>query len=141
MMSIDEAQKIRLLKFLKLIGIIAVSGFLYYLFMCIFDTGIPCPIHYITGMYCPGCGISRMFLALIQGDVKAAVSYNMLIMFILPFFVVFAVCKSFMYIKKGIITFNRVDITISIILFLFTIVFCFLRNTEKFYFLVPDNML
>ena len=29
---------------------------------------LPCPIKYVTGYDCPGCGFQRSFLALLKGD-------------------------------------------------------------------------
>ena len=36
----------------------------------------PCPLLALTGLYCPACGISRMFRALLRLDVPAAWRYN-----------------------------------------------------------------
>jgi hypothetical protein len=38
----------------------------------------PCPFHAITGWWCPLCGLTRSAHALLNGDVAAALSYNML---------------------------------------------------------------
>ncbi len=38
-----------------------------------------CPIHAVTGLYCPGCGGQRWFSALLQGDFNAAWHYNQLL--------------------------------------------------------------
>ena len=37
---------------------------------------LPCPILALTGIPCPGCGMTRAYLSLLQGDVAAAFSYN-----------------------------------------------------------------
>lgn len=44
-----------------------------------------CPFHVITGMACPGCGMTRAFLALGQFNLKQAVAFNP---FSLPLFIV-----------------------------------------------------
>lgn len=41
-----------------------------------------CPLYALTGLACPGCGLTRGFHALFHGDVLAALDYNAL----LPFF-------------------------------------------------------
>ena len=33
---------------------------------------IPCIVYQLTGLQCPGCGISRMLLAMLHGDFRAA---------------------------------------------------------------------
>ncbi|MGI8469126.1 MAG: DUF2752 domain-containing protein [Pyrinomonadaceae bacterium] len=38
-----------------------------------------CPFHALTGMNCPGCGLTRGFHALFQGDVLGALHYNLLL--------------------------------------------------------------
>lgn len=38
----------------------------------------PCPTYTIFGIYCPGCGVSRMLYSLAHLDFSAAVHYNAL---------------------------------------------------------------
>ncbi len=37
-----------------------------------------CPFHYITGLKCPGCGMTRAFLALGEFNFSAAFNFNVL---------------------------------------------------------------
>ena len=39
---------------------------------------LPCPIHAVTGLWCPGCGATRAFGALVHGDIVSALSSNAL---------------------------------------------------------------
>lgn len=41
---------------------------------------IGCPIHGITGGWCPGCGSSRAADLLLHGDVLSSLSYNLLVL-------------------------------------------------------------
>ena len=43
-----------------------------------------CPIKALTGLNCPGCGITRMFVALFHGDIYQAFRYNPLVFIELP---------------------------------------------------------
>jgi hypothetical protein len=43
-----------------------------------------CPFHSLTGLNCPGCGLTRGFNALFQGDIFGALHFNALI----PFYIV-----------------------------------------------------
>ena len=44
----------------------------------------PCAFHAITGLHCPGCGLTRMLHALVHGDVARAWAMNPLAMVALP---------------------------------------------------------
>lgn len=55
-----------------------------------------CPLYALTGIYCPGCGLTRGFHALFQGDVTTALHYNAL----LP---VFAFVFGFMFVSLVLI--------------------------------------
>ena len=37
-----------------------------------------CPLHELTGLWCPGCGLTRATHAVLRGDVAAALGYNLL---------------------------------------------------------------
>jgi hypothetical protein len=45
----------------------------------------PCPLHYLTGWYCPGCGSLRAIHQLLQGNLQAAWAMNPLSMLLFPF--------------------------------------------------------
>lgn len=38
--------------------------------------GVTCPILYVTGISCAGCGMSRAWLCLLQGDFAGAFAYH-----------------------------------------------------------------
>jgi hypothetical protein len=45
----------------------------------------PCPLHFLTGWYCPGCGSLRAFHQLLHGHFGAAFALNPLAVLALPF--------------------------------------------------------
>ena len=58
--------------------------------LCLFDPAQsvifpPCPVHYLTGWYCPGCGSLRAIHALLHGDLRQAWAMNALSVTLLPF--------------------------------------------------------
>lgn len=60
---------------LKTIGpIFLVIG--SFLLLCYFLKIDTCPFKYIFGVPCPGCGITRAFIQLFQGHIKAAMLYH-----------------------------------------------------------------
>jgi hypothetical protein len=45
----------------------------------------PCPVRYLTGWYCPGCGSLRAIHQLLHGNLWAAWALNPLTVVLLPF--------------------------------------------------------
>lgn len=43
----------------------------------------PCPLRWLTGLPCPGCGSGRCLTALLEGDVVGALDHNVLVPFAL----------------------------------------------------------
>ena len=45
----------------------------------------PCPLRYLTGLYCPGCGSLRAIHHLLHGNLRQAWAMNPLTVLLLPF--------------------------------------------------------
>jgi hypothetical protein len=45
----------------------------------------PCVFHELTGFHCPGCGATRCLHALLHGELRQAVAYNLMLVVFLPF--------------------------------------------------------
>src|SRR4051812_33540396 len=52
----------------------------------------PCPLHALTGLYCPGCGATRAAHQLLHGHVAAAFNLNPLVFVAVPV-VLFLWCR------------------------------------------------
>ena len=76
-------------------------GALYALVVTVSGHGIPCPIRLATGFECPGCGVSRMLLALIRLDFAAAFAANAVLLCLLPFLLFAAGRLVYVYIRRG----------------------------------------
>ena len=46
--------------------------------------GIPCIFHVVTGLQCPGCGVTRMLSALLHGDWRGAWESNAAVLTLSP---------------------------------------------------------
>ena len=57
------------------------------LYIIFFVTGIGCPIKFITGISCAGCGMTRAYLSLLHLDFREAFHYHPLF-WILPLFLI-----------------------------------------------------
>ena len=93
--------KKRAIELFRNVGILLAIGIGYYIFHSITDIGIKCPFYLLTGFLCPGCGISRMFLALISLDFSSALYFNAAAFVLLPFVLSVLISYYYEYIKKG----------------------------------------
>ena len=106
--------------------IICFSFFLLYLKLGIY---IPCLFRKLTGFYCPGCGITRMFLSLLQLDFYQAFRYNPLVFILFALFILFKILR---------INFSKKSKEYASYLLLVVVIFYgILRNIELFSYLKP----
>lgn len=68
-----------------------ISAGLLCLFLYL--TNIGCPIKFITGISCPGCGMTRALFSLLRLDVKSAVYYHPLV-FVMPIIVIIILLRN-----------------------------------------------
>lgn len=130
----------RFKKLLIKAALICGVGLGYAFFSSVFHWGIPCPIHTITGLYCPGCGVSRMCLALLRLDIAEAASWNMGVMAALPFAAVVFVYQVVRYVKTGDARMRRWQDVLIWVMIGWLLVFTVLRNLPWFSFLAPGGM-
>lgn len=118
--------------------IVLIVIFLIYTVLIIsFDIGIPCVFYEITGLYCPGCGITRLCLSLFEGDVYQAFRYNPIIFIDLPILFILFVLNIFLKNNKNI---KKITDVIIIFLATITIIFGVIRNIPIFSFLAPTQI-
>ena len=84
--SLVELRNHRMLAAMFLLGVTA------FVLLRVFDpatSGVfpPCPVRYLTGLYCPGCGSLRAIHALLHGDLGRAWAMNPLMIVMLPFII------------------------------------------------------
>ena len=119
----------RLKILLKKAGWLLGASLLYAL-LC-FQAGgpiIPCLFHTITGLDCPGCGVSRMCLSLLRLDFSAAFHANVALFLMLPFGVVLFLQMAVRYIKEGIFSPTKVQTAILWIMAILLLIFGVVRN-------------
>ena len=98
----NEAEiKKRLHKTLIKYAIVLWIALAYLLFVLCTGIGIPCVFHEITGLKCPGCGISRMLIALIKLDFAAAFKHNPVLFLTAPFLVAYLFGSEWKYVLYG----------------------------------------
>lgn len=93
--------KQRLIKLIAWAGLILGIGLAYALFCTLTGFAIPCPIRAATGRLCPGCGVTRMCLALLRLDLVGAWRANPGLLLLLPALAVLLGRLGWRYIKAG----------------------------------------
>ena len=127
----------RFLNVLAAILILAAAGALYKAFVLTTNIYIPCLFYEKTGLYCPGCGISRMFIRLFDFDFYGAFRSNVCLFTMFPILMFYAVFKILIYIRSGKRCQTKTEMvfvwTVIVILLLFGV----LRNFSAFSYLAP----
>lgn len=95
------SSKLRLYRLLRGILIFAALGVGYALFCFHFGYGVPCLFNLITGLKCPGCGVTRMCLCLLRLDIGGAWEANPALLVLLPFGLLLGLRLAVRYVKSG----------------------------------------
>ncbi len=93
---------------------------------------VPCVFHKFTGLYCPGCGITRLILSLFSFDSVQAFRYNPLVFILLPLCLMYVIVH-----KKNMRILTHIIMGVMLIL---TLAFGLLRNIPTFDWLAPTTI-
>ena len=117
---------------------VKIGIFLFFLFIIYYllnkkiGIGIPCVFHELTGLYCPGCGITRLLFSLLELNFFQAFRSNPLVFILLILIILYLILK--LILKR----FN-INLTIPNYIYYFlliiVILFGILRNIPGFEFL------
>ena len=130
--------KNRIFKLISILFLLIILFFVYIFLYNNYQLNIPCYFSLVTGLDCPGCGITRMVLSILILDFYQAFRYNPLVFIYMPFIIAYIVYKIYIYIydKENKIINNIPNKYICIVLIV-TILYGILRNIEIFSFLKP----
>ena len=117
----------RLHKVLRKYLIILLVGLCYLIWVLLTGIGIPCPIYSLFGVQCPGCGVTRMIVALFHFDFRAAFGYNQFLFVLSPFILFIIGVGEYNYVKHGKAEIGVLKHTLIPLLVL-TLAFGILRN-------------
>lgn len=100
-------KKARLKKLLLYMMLLGMAGLLYGIFVSYTGLAIPCLFRKVTGLLCPGCGVTGMCVALLHLDWRGAFScHPVLFVLLLPLTAVF-ICGAAGYVQNGRFRFAR----------------------------------
>ena len=104
----------------------------------IYHIGIPCIFHEITGLYCPGCGMTRAIFSLLNLNIKQAIKYNLLVVIVIPFIIIYIINYAYIWINNLKKDPSKIfPKWLWYILLIITILFGIIRNIKYFYWLNP----
>ena len=93
--------KSRLKRLLLQAGLILVIGLAYAVFVGLTGLSIPCPVRALTGLLCPGCGVTRLCMALLRLDFAVAWDANPVLLLLLPVLAALLARQAARYVKSG----------------------------------------
>lgn len=121
--------KKRLISELKKHILIFAAGIAYFIWVCTTNIYIPCIFNKITGLKCPGCGITHMIISVCRFDFLQAFQANPFLFVVLPVMVTFYIVNKVHYIYKGTkIKRGKIISCLEYILLALTILFWIGRN-------------
>jgi len=134
----NYSTKKRLIFVIAVFLILLLLLFIYIYLFENFKIAIPCVFHEITNLFCPGCGATRVIIALINFDFAVAIKQNIVLTFLFPLLAIYFLDKIVAWILRKKPKFaddipNFVWYIFAIVLLLFGI----LRNLPYFDFLRP----
>ena len=80
--------------------VLLAIGLAYVLWVRVTGIGIPCLFYTVTGLKCPGCGISRMLLSLLRLDFRAAFRYNPFLLLTSPILMFLLIESDLQYVRN-----------------------------------------
>ena len=86
-----------LIKYSVILGI----GLLYLIFVLSTGIRIPCLFYELTGLKCPGCGVTRMLVSIARLDFAAALHYNPFLFVTGPIIVAYLAAAETKYVLHG----------------------------------------
>lgn len=122
---------------LKNVLYVLAIGIAYYIFTKLTGWALPCFFNKIFNLYCPGCGITRMFWALLSLDFKLAAQSNLFVLVLFIPALIFMLFRAKKFIVHGNTSYSKTESILVIITAVLAVLFGILRNIPYFEFLAP----
>ena len=121
------------MKQIKYILIALLIGIIYFIFGNIYNIYIPCVFHELTGLYCPGCGTTRMINSLIRLDFYQAFRYNQMVFILIPIFTLYLIDFIYKSIKNKKPLLYKTPNYIWYIIVVLLVIFGIIRNIFPYF--------
>lgn len=113
---------------LKEFAVIIILAFIYLAVFLSFEKGIPCWFNLMTGLKCPGCGMTHAIAQLWRGDIKGALEYNALCFSVLPITCLYVMYRAVRYVNSGEEGFHIWEYLLLVVLLTVSIGYSVARN-------------
>ena len=94
--------------------------------------GIPCIFHAVTGLQCPGCGVTRMLSALLHGDWRGAWESNAVVLTLSPVLAGLVGLSLVRWIRTGSARLPRWADAVTVVCVVLLLLFTVARNLPAF---------
>lgn len=103
-----------------------------------YNMGLMCVFNKITGLYCPGCGMTRAVFSMMDLEFYQAFRYNIFSIMLLPVLIIYFVGEIYgwLFSRKNPID-TKIPKLFWIIIVVLMLMYGILRNISMFYFLAP----
>lgn len=137
----NKKKVLKLILALTGLAILTITIFLFYYLNKNYNVSLFCLIYEVTGLYCPGCGMTRAVISLLNLDFYQAFRYNIFAIFLLPLLTVYFFSEVYCWIfEKENILFSKIPEWFWVFIFISMIIFGILRNFPIFSFLAPTKI-
>jgi Protein of unknown function (DUF2752) len=118
------------------IWILLALGAIYVFFYEPGKTGFfpPCPFRLLTGLQCPGCGVTRALHQIVHGNFVAAFMLNPLFLISIPFILIAFLRYSIIVLNGGVPRKNALPQNYIYAIFFVVLSFWIFRNTPFYPF-------
>lgn len=107
-------------------------GICYGMLVSRIGFGIPCVFRLITGLKCPGCGVTHMALCLLRGDLSGAFYENPVVLMLLPIGLILAIRLTCRHLKTGSKRLTKWENRVVIGMIVLLVAFGIARNLKIF---------
>lgn len=83
------------------VAVVLIGGLTYFFIGSYTGFFISCPFRSLTGLYCPGCGVTGLVVSLLNGNFTKAFYCNQAIFITLPFLIGVLTSAATRFIKTG----------------------------------------